>query len=135
MLERGRHARLERRSSLAARHHIPAWLAGPRVPGFGKSLRQLIRVQALPIAEEDLAELLHRSGLDTQRRRDRSGGLAGAKKVTRVQRLDPPARPSSRHTARLPVALLGPRRGHLTPDPAARVPPGLSVGGYNVPAG
>src|SRR5258706_12406898 len=127
MLERGRHARLERRGSLAPRHHIPAWLAGPRVPGFGKSLRQLIRVQALPIAEEDLAELLHRSGLDTQRRRDRSGGLAGAKKVTRVQRLDPPARQSSRHPGRLLVALLGQRRSKLTLDWALALPRGPAV--------
>src|SRR2546425_8151047 len=111
LLERGRHARLEHRGTFAARHHVPAWLAGPGVPRFGKALRQLIGVHALPIAEEDLAQLLHRPGLDTERRGDRSGGLAGAKKVTRVQRLDPPACQSPSHTARLLVALL--RKGRI----------------------
>src|SRR5712692_5114736 len=135
MLESGRHPRLERRGTLAARHHIPARLAGPGVPRFGESLRQLVRVEALPIAEEDLAQLLHRSGLDTQRRGDRSCGLAGAKQVTCVQRLDLPACQSPRHTARLLISLLGQRRIKLALDAALAIPGRLAVADEDQPRG
>src|SRR5204863_155198 len=89
---RAAHTPRARRRSLAAWHDVPAGLASPRVPRFGKSLSELGGLQSFPVAEEDLAQLLHGFRLDPQRRGDRGGGLACAQQVACVQRLDLTAR-------------------------------------------
>src|SRR5207249_10602020 len=99
----------ETQRSPAARHNVSAGLASPRVPRVGKSLSELGGVQSFPVADEDLAQRLHRSRLDTPRRGDRRGGLACAQQVTCVQRLDLTAPQASGYKAGLLVSLLGER--------------------------
>src|SRR5205807_10241416 len=85
--------------------------------------------------EEDLAQLLHGSGLHTQRRCDRCGGLAGAQQVTRVQRLDRPARYSPGDAPRLLLSLLRERRIELPLDSAFAIPGRLAVTDEDQPRG
>src|SRR6266851_3088189 len=70
-----------------------------------------------------------------ERRGTRSCGLAGAKQVTCVQRLDLPACQSRRHTARLLMSLLGQRRIKLALDAALAIPGRLAVADQDQPRG
>src|SRR4029077_17361233 len=81
----GDHPALERRSTLAAWDDIPARFLRPPRPGLGESLRQLLGVETLPFAEEDLPQAGRGAGRGAGHRADRRSRLQSALEVARVE--------------------------------------------------
>src|SRR5260370_4824953 len=96
----------KRRGALPAGNHIPAWLLSPPRPGVRESLRQLIGVEPLPVAEIDLPQARRRAGRAASRGADQLGGLERALEVARVEPGKTATSQPSPHAHRLPATFL-----------------------------
>src|SRR5712692_2476358 len=118
---------LERRRALSARDDIPARFLRPPRPGVRKSLRQLIGLEPLPIAEKDLPQARRRAGRAASRGADQLGGVQRALEVARVEAGKAVTSQPSPHAHRLAATFLREWGVELALDAVLAIPGRLAV--------
>src|SRR5260370_39988960 len=116
------HSGFKRRRALTAGNDIPAWFLRPQRPDVRESLRQLIGVEPLPVAEIDLPQARRRAAVAPRRGCAQLGGLERALEVARVEAGKAATSQPPPHAHRLAATFLRERGGGLTLDARLALP-------------
>jgi hypothetical protein len=133
LIDRLAYPRIEFRLALAARHDVPVRLLDPPRPCVGITRSDLVRAQALPLAEVDLAQRGLGDGAQADGRANDLGRLKRALEVARVVGDEGPAGQASGQELGLAAALLGEGWVELALDAVLAVPGRLPVADENEP--